>query len=203
MPVCRIGLTGGIGSGKSTVAAIWVSLGAQLIDTDGIAREITAREGAALPALMAEFGADIFGADGAMDRAHMRDKAFSDPAIRRRLEAVLHPIIGRLAQERAQSSSAPVVVFDVPLLGESSVWRERCDRILVVDCPETTQIERVVRRSGWSSTQVEQVIAQQSPRASRRALADAVVHNDDGCTPAQLSQEVRVLWRLWVNHAQG
>lgn len=203
MPVCRIGLTGGIGSGKSTVAAIWVSLGAQLIDTDAIAREITAHEGEALPALKAEFGADVVGVDGALDRARMRGLAFSDPAVRRRLESVLHPIIGRLALDRAQRSTAPVVVFDVPLLGESSVWRGRCDRILVVDCAESTQIDRVVRRSGWSAAQVQQVIAQQTPRSTRRALADAVIHNDDDCTAVQLSQAVAALWQFWAPPAKG
>lgn len=198
MPICRIGLTGGIGSGKSTVAAIWVSLGAMLVDTDAIAREITSPGGLALPALTRQFGADIVGPDGALDRVRMREMAFSDSAVRLRLENELHPIIGRVAMERALNSTAPVVVFDVPLLSESSVWRERCDRILVVDCREATQIDRVMRRSGWSAAQVHQVIAQQATRTQRRAIADAVVHNDDGCSAVHLTDQIGSLWRLWV-----
>jgi dephospho-CoA kinase len=198
MPACRIGLTGGIGSGKSTVAAIWVSLGAYLIDTDAIAREITAPDGAALPDLASAFGPGIIGADGALDRARMRDLAFSDPAVRRRLEGVLHPIIGRLADARSRQATAPVVVFDVPLLSESSAWRERCDRILVVDCDESTQIDRVMRRSGWSASEVQRVIAQQATRPERRAIADAVIYNDADCSTTRLADEIKALWRLWA-----
>lgn len=198
MPIRRIGLTGGIGSGKSTVAALWVSLGAKLIDTDAIAREITAPGGAALPALAREFGADIIGADGGLDRARMRAMAFEDPDAKRRLENHLHPVIGLLARQRAEQAEQAVVLFDVPLLSESSGWRDRCNRILVVDCSEATQIERVMRRSGWTATQVQQVIAQQSTRARRRAIADAVIYNDGGCTPADLAEQVSALWQLWV-----
>mgnify|MGYP006370253849 FL=1 len=198
MPIRRIGLTGGIGSGKSTVAAYWVTRGAKLIDTDVIAREITAPGGVALAALTREFGREIIGADGALDRGRMRAIAFADPGARRRLESHLHPIIGALALQREQQADEAVVLFDVPLLSESSAWRERCDRILVVDCSETTQIERVQYRSGWTASQVQQVIAQQASRSQRRAIADAVIYNDDGCTPAQLADLVDGLWRLWA-----
>lgn len=198
MPIRRIGLTGGIGSGKSTVAALWVALGARLIDTDAIAREITAPGGAALAALTREFGVDIIGSDGGLDRARMRALAFKDPDVKRRLENHLHPIIGMLARQRAEQAGQAVVLFDVPLLSESSVWRDRCNRILVVDCSEATQIERVMRRSGWTATQVQQVISQQSTRARRRAIADAVVYNDGDCTPADLAGQVNALWQFWV-----
>jgi dephospho-CoA kinase len=197
----HIGLTGGIGSGKSTVAQAFVALGATLVDTDAIARALTAPAGRALPALMAEFGDDIVGADGALDRERMRALAFGDAATKRRLESVLHPLIGD--QARAQAAAAgprAVIVYDVPLLAESSHWRARCQRIVVVDCSEAAQVERVMRRSGWPEAQVRAVIAQQATRERRRAIADAVIHND-GITPQQLHDEVRALWRLWVAQA--
>ncbi|MBZ8141326.1 dephospho-CoA kinase [Rubrivivax gelatinosus] len=194
----RFGLTGGIGSGKSTVAAMLAALGAAVVDTDAIARELTAPGGAALPALAAAFGPDIVGADGALDRDRMRALAFADPGAKRRLEAVLHPMIGAEALRRAEAAGARPVVFDVPLLAESAHWRARCDRILVVDCPEQTQVERVTRRSGWSEEAVRRVIAQQAPRAQRRRIADAVVFND-GKPLGDLEHEVRALWALWNN----
>ncbi len=195
----RIGLTGGIGSGKSTVAAHLVDLGAALVDTDAIARALTAPGGAALPALQAEFGPEIVGADGALDRARMRDLVFQNPEAKRRLEAVLHPLIGAQAQaeaETAQARGARAIVFDVPLLAESRHWRERCDRILVVDCDEETQVQRVMARSGWPEAQVRQVIAQQATRAQRRAAADAVIDND-GITLAALRRAVDAVWADW------
>ena len=198
MPIRRIGLTGGIGSGKSTIAALWVARGARLIDTDAIAREITAPGGAALAGLAMEFGDDIIGADGALDRGRMREIAFTDPGALRRLENHLHPIIGALAWQRAEEEAGSVVLFDVPLLSESSSWRDRCQRILVVDCSEATQVARVVQRSGWSEAQVRQVIARQATRPQRRAIADAVIYNDGGCTTARLAGQVEDLWRFWV-----
>lgn len=191
----RIGLTGGIGSGKSTVAAELVALGATLVDTDAIAHGLTGPGGAAMPALCEVFGAEVQNAQGALDRARMRALVFADPTAKRRLEAVLHPLIGRLALE--QAAAAPgCVVFDVPLLTESAHWRARCDRILVVDCAEATQISRVVLRSGWEEAQVRHVIAQQAPREARRRIADAVIFNDQLSLEA-LRAEVAALWRLW------
>lgn len=192
-----IGLTGGIGSGKSTVAQLLVAEGATLVDTDAIARTLTAPAGAALPTLIATFGAQIIGADGALDREAMRRLAFADPQAKRRLEAVLHPLIGAQAQREAEAATTDLVVFDVPLLAESSHWRARVDRVLVVDCSEVTQIERVLRRSGWSREVVERVIAQQAPRARRRAIADAVIHNDNGQTLDTLAHVVRRLLTRW------
>jgi dephospho-CoA kinase len=202
----RIGLTGGIGSGKSTVARAFVALGATLVDTDAIARALTAPGGAALPALQVEFGHDIVGADGALNRDRMRALAFGDAASKQRLESVLHPMIG--AQARAEAEAAgpqAVVLFDVPLLAESSHWRARCDRIVVVDCDVATQVARVMQRSGWPEAQVKAVIAQQASRERRRAIADAVIHNDS-ITEAQLAAQVRALWSIWVDagaHASG
>lgn len=198
----RIGLTGGIGSGKSTVARLWVSLGARLIDTDAIARELTAAGGAALPAIQREFGFGVLDPNGALDRGRMRDIAFADPTARRRLESVLHPMIGALAQQRASDATEPVVLFDVPLLAESSAWRRRCERIVVIDCLETTQVQRVMQRSHWSEAQVRKVIAQQSSRARRRAIADAVIYND-GRTVDDLAASVQALWRLWSSPLSG
>ncbi|HOM15097.1 MAG TPA: dephospho-CoA kinase [Rubrivivax sp.] len=197
MTALCIGLTGGIGSGKSTVAALLVELGAVLVDTDAIAHALTAPGGAALPALQQTFGDDIVAADGAMDRARMRALAFADAGARRRLEAVLHPMIGAEAERRAALALTQPVVFDVPLLSAGSAWRRRADRLLVVDCGEATQVQRVMQRSGWSAAQVRSVIAQQLPRAERRALADAVIHND-GLSSAALHTAVQTLWRHWT-----
>ncbi len=196
--VGRIGLTGGIGSGKSTVARTLVACGAALVDTDAIARALTAPGGAALPALAATFGPQIVGPDGALDRDRMRALAFADPAAKARLEGVLHPMIGAEAQRQAEAAGARPIVFDVPLLTESRHWRARVQRVLVVDCREATQVARVVARNGWSEDAVRRVIAQQAPRAARRAIADAVIFND-GVGPEALEAEVRALWALWNN----
>lgn len=196
-------LTGGIGSGKSTVAGFLVECGALLIDTDAIARELTASGGAAMPGLIQRFGATIATADGALDRGAMRQLAFMDLAARQALEAVLHPMIGSVAVARAQAAgSAPAVVFDVPLLGQASHWRSRVQRVLVVDCDEATQVERVVQRSGWDAETVRRVIAQQTARTARRTLADAVIFNQGLSLPA-LREEVRALWRAWVGPPVG
>ena len=175
-PYC-VGLTGGIGSGKSTVAAHFVRLGADLIDTDAIARELTAPGGAALPQLCSAFGQNILTADGALDRAAMRQRVFSDPAARQRLEAILHPRIRELALARSQASQAPYVLFDVPLLAESPAWQAHCARILVVDCPIELQINRVMARNGLPRAEVERILASQASRAQRLAIADDVIDN--------------------------
>ncbi len=189
-------LTGGIGSGKSTVARQLVALGAVLVDTDAIAHALTTPGGAAMPALRARFGDDVAGADGALDRARMRALVFADPAAKQALEAILHPMIGAEAQRQAAAAGDAVVVFDVPLLGPASHWRARCQRILVVDCSNETQVQRVMARSGWSDEQVRRVIDLQASREQRRALADAVIFND-GIDPEALAAEVRQLWALW------
>jgi dephospho-CoA kinase len=203
-PVRTIGLTGGIGSGKSTVAALLVGHGATLVDTDAIAHALTAPGGAAMPALRARFGDAVAGADGALDRAAMRARVFADPQAKRALEGILHPMIGAEAQRQAAlgaRSGSGVVVFDVPLLTESSSWRQRCQRILVVDCSARTQVQRVTVRSGWSAEQVQRVIDHQASRAARRAIADAVIHND-GLSADELAAEVAALWAHWAPSAE-
>ncbi len=194
--VRSIGLTGGIGSGKSTVARLLVGHGAVLVDTDAIARALTLPGGAAIAAIARRFGPAMIGADGALDRERMRAQVFADPSAKAALEAILHPRIGEQAEREAAAAAQRPVVFDVPLLTESSRWRARVERILVVDCEEDTQCRRVMQRSGWSESTVRAVIAQQAPRAARRAIADAVIHNDDLSLP-ELAHEVHVLWERW------
>lgn len=201
--VRRIGLTGGIGSGKSTVARHWQALGAVLVDTDAISRELTGPGGRAMPGLRELFGDQIAGPDGALDRDRMRSLAFSQPDARRLLESVLHPMIGTETRRRAEAAGDDVVVFDVPLLVESgSRWRAMVDRVLVVDCPREVQIARVVRRNGLAADVVERIIDQQADRAGRRACADAVIDNA-GSDPSPLAGAVAVLWQHWCAHAPG
>lgn len=193
----RIGLTGGIGSGKSTVAQRLVALGGVLVDTDAIARSLTLAGGAALPELQRVFGPEVVGSDGALDRDRMRSLVFSNAGAKTQLEAILHPLIGLEARRRADAAGDSVVVYDVPLLVESSHWRRRVDRVLVVDCPEALQVARVMQRSGWSEAAVRAVIAQQASRARRRATADAVIHNE-GLDLEGLGRRVAGLWAAWV-----
>jgi len=173
-----VGLTGGIGSGKSTVADLFVAQGAPLVDTDAIAHELTAAGGAAMPALRDAFGPAIADAAGALDRAAMRRLAFADPLARSRLEAILHPLIRDLSAQRCRAAAAPYVILAVPLLVESGSYRERCQRILVVDCPESLQIERVMARSGLSAEEARAILAAQASREQRLAIADDVLIND-------------------------
>lgn len=193
----RLGLTGGIGSGKSTVASMLVNHGAALVDTDAIAHRLTDVGGEAIPAVRACFGDDAVTHEGALDRAAMRVRAFGDAEVRRRLEAILHPLIGLHAQrEAAAAHAAPAIVFDVPLLVESSLWRARVDRVLVIDCLSKTQLERVCMRPGWTRDAAQRVIVLQAPREARRAAADAVIFND-GISLNELRHDVALLWDLW------
>jgi dephospho-CoA kinase len=195
MTALRIGLTGGIGSGKSTVGTMLASLGAAVIDTDLIARRLTMAGGAAIDAIRAAFGADFIDAGGALDRPRMRQAAFDDPPTRTRLEAILHPLIGvEVEREAGLAAAAPLLVFDVPLLVESGRWRSRVDAVWVVDCDEAVQIARVAARPGWSEAAARAVMAQQASRAARRAAADVVIHNQ-GISLAELAAEVHSLWR--------
>ena len=193
----RVGLTGGIGSGKSTVARSAVGLGATLIDTDAIARQLTMPGSVAIEPIRAAFGADFIDALGALDRVRMRNLAFSDTTAKRRLEVILHPLIGQEAEALAAASRASVIVFDVPLLVESGRWRARVEKVLVVDCAETTQVDRVVARSGWKPDAVLAVVRQQASRAQRRAAADAVLFNE-GVTLEQLGAHLAALWQRWM-----
>jgi dephospho-CoA kinase len=193
-----VGLSGGIGSGKSSVARRLAALGALVVDTDALAHALTAPGGAAIPAIAAAFGDDMIGPDGAMDRAKMRALVFGDPAQRQRLEAILHPMIGEATRAQASRAGAgQAVVFDVPLLAESGSWRARVDRVLIVDCSADTQVARVVARSGWTPEAVRRTIAQQATRAQRRAIADAVIVNET-LTLVQLDAEVDALWAAWT-----
>lgn len=202
--VTTIGLTGGIGSGKSTVARMLADLGAGIVDTDALARALTAPGGAALPAIADAFGANAIGRDGALDRAHMRTVVFAGPdaaRARQRLEAILHPLIltQALADARQLMQARPgwPVVFDVPLLVESGHWADRVDKVLVVECPPDEQVRRVMARSGWTEADVRRVIAQQASNAQRRAVADAVIVNH-AITLAALRAEVDRVWQAWA-----
>jgi dephospho-CoA kinase len=174
----RLGLTGGIGSGKSTVGARLQALGADLIDADAISRQSTAAGGAAIEAIRAAFGDSVIEPGGALNREAMRERAFSDATARQRLEAIVHPIVAREMAKLARSSPAACLVFDVPLLVESPRWRPQLDRIVVVDCSEATQIRRVRARSGWDEATTAAVIRQQASRAQRLSAADVVLFND-------------------------
>src|SRR5206468_7223542 len=175
-----VGLTGGIGCGKTTVADLFAARGAAVIDTDQIAHSLTAPHGAAMPALLAEFGPEYATPDGALDRAKMRALVFADPGARARLEAILHPRIREATAAAALLASGPYVIFVVPLLIESGTWRERVARVLAIDCPEEVQVARVMARNGLAEAQVRAIMAAQVTRAERQAAADDIILNDDG-----------------------
>ena len=175
-----VGLTGGIGCGKSTVADMFAALGASVIDTDQIAHALTAPHGAAMPALLAEFGEEFATPEGALDRARMRALVFRDDSARARLEAILHPRIRDATAAAASIATGDYVIFAVPLLIESGTWRERVTRVLAIDCPEALQVARVMARSGLPESQVRAIMATQVSREQRRAAADDIIVNDDG-----------------------
>lgn len=177
----RLGLTGGIGSGKSTVASQWVRLGARLIDADVLARATTAPGGAAIPKIREVFGPALLSAEGALDRDKMRQLAFTDATARARLEAIVHPLVGAAIAQAAQQATADGathLVFDIPLLVESAHWRRNLQQVMVVDCTTETQIQRVMQRNGLSRAEVENIMAAQTSRAQRLRAADVVLFND-------------------------
>ena len=173
-----VGLTGGIGSGKSAVATLLGELGASIIDTDAISHSLTAAGGAAMPAIETLFGSRYLTSEGALDRAAMRELVFSDQGARRQLESVLHPLIAQKTQVEANQANGLYLIFVVPLLVESGRWKDRVDRILVVDCSEQLQIERVTRRNNLSAGQVQAIMATQANRTQRLAAANDVVVNE-------------------------
>jgi dephospho-CoA kinase len=175
-----VGLTGGIGCGKTTVANLFADRGASVIDTDEIAHALTAPGGAAMPALVAEFGPNYATPDGALDRARMRELVFASPGARARLEAILHPRIRDATAAAAAIATGPYVIYVVPLLIESGTWRERVGRVLAIDCPEELQIARVMARSALQEAQVRAIMAAQVTREQRLAAADDVILNDAG-----------------------
>lgn len=184
--VTRIGLTGGIGSGKSTVATLWADAGAVVVDVDAISRQLTATGGAAIEGIRHEFGAAFITPQEALDRNAMRALVFEDHTARQRLEAIVHPLIGLAVARQTRlaiASSSRCIVYDVPLLAESSHWRGQVDWVLVVDCTPAVQIERTMQRSGLSRSAVEQIIAAQASREKRLRVADGVIFN------AELSME--------------
>lgn len=180
MPL-RIGLTGGIGSGKSTVGHMLSARGAAVIDADAIARSVTAANGAAIPAIAQTFGNAFINDQGALDRDRMRAHVFTNVQAKRTLEAIIHPLVAQETQRQAQvatDAGKHTLVFDVPLLVESGRWRTQVDRVLVVDCLVTTQIQRVMARNAFSREAVEKIIHAQASRAHRLAAADWVIYND-------------------------
>jgi dephospho-CoA kinase len=194
-----VGLTGGIGSGKSAAAQSFADLGAAVVDTDAIAHELTAPGGAAIAPIRAAFGADYITSGGALARARMRELVFADAARKRLLEAILHPLIREHSTERVLGTRSPYVILMVPLLVESGDYRRRCQRILVVDCPEALQVERVMARSGITAEQVRSIMATQATRAARLAAADDVIDNSGD--QEHLRREVETLHRRYLQIA--
>ncbi len=198
-----IGLTGGIGSGKSAAAEAFEKLGAAVVDTDAIAHELTAAGGAAVPEVRRLFGKAFVDASGAMDRKRMRDLVFSDAEKKQRLEDLLHPMIRAESQRRIEAvfagRTAPYAVHVVPLLVESPDYRARVGRVLVVDCPEALQLSRVRQRSGLPESEVRRIIASQIQRERRLAAADDVIDNSGSI--AALQQQVRALHEKYLAQA--
>jgi dephospho-CoA kinase len=177
----RLGLTGGIGSGKSTVSGMLGYMGAATIDADAISKSVTASGGTAIAAIETAFGSAMLNSEGALDREKMRKLIYSDPNAKARLEAIIHPLVGQAISEqakRAESISAACIVFDIPLLVESKHWRASLDRILVVDCTEETQISRVMSRNSLADAEVRTILVSQARRPQRLAAADIVLFND-------------------------
>lgn len=191
-----VGLTGGIGSGKSTVADLFVEKGVVLVDADAIAHELTRPHGAAMPSVIAEFGPVALDAYGALDRTAMRQLVFAEPGARVRLENILHPLIRQISTERCQAAQSPYAILAVPLLIESEGYRQRCDRVVAVDCPEQLQIERVIARNGLSVGEVRAIMAAQATRAQRLAVANDVIINDADL--ANLAWQVNTLHEKYL-----
>jgi len=196
----KLGLTGGIGSGKTTLAGIFAKVGDRVVDADAIARNVTAAGGAGIAPIAQAFGSCAIGADGALDRGWMRNLVFDDKTAKLRLEHIVHPPVAlEVARNTllAQADGVRCLVFDIPLLVESGHWRKRLDRILVVDCPVATQVERVVHRSGLHPSAIEKIIAAQASRLQRRQAADFVIFNE-GKTLDEIGQEL-----AWVGAQFG
>lgn len=195
-----VGLTGGIGSGKSAVAALFAGLGVSVVDTDEIAHELTRSGGEAIAPIRAAFGDQAIARDGALDRAAMRKLAFGDARERNRLEAILHPMIRAESSRRLERAAGPYAILVIPLLVESGVDRSRTPRVLVVDCPEASQLERVMRRSGLPEAEVRAILATQATRAQRLAAADDVI--DNAGVPQALEGQVARLHEKYLTLAR-
>jgi dephospho-CoA kinase len=196
-----VGLTGGIGSGKSAAAAEFGRLGATVVDTDAIAHELTLAGGAAMAQVRRLFGDDFVDASGALDRAKMRTLAFRDPAAKKKLEQLLHPMIRAESERRIAAASGPYVVHVVPLLVESPGYRQRVTRVLVVDCPEDVQVERVRQRSRLSEEEIRRIVASQAKREERLAAADDVI--DNSASLDALHKQVRELHSRYLELSRG
>ena len=196
-----VGLTGGIGSGKSAAAAEFERLGATVVDTDAIAHELTQSGAPAIAEIQKLFGPGLIEASGAMDRKKMRDRVFADPAARKKLEGLLHPLIREESSRRIARAQGPYVIHVVPLLVESPDYRSRVDRVLVVDAPEEIQVERVRRRSGLGEDEVRAIVAAQVPRAQRLAAADDVIENRG--TIDALREQVAALHRKYLEYSKA
>ncbi len=197
--VLRIGLTGGIGSGKSTVSSLLGQLGATIIDADAVSRSVTQSGGQAITPIREAFGSEFISPDGAMDRELMRKLVYESPAERYRLESIIHPLVGQETARQAEAAvraGSPLIVFDIPLLVESRIWRSRLDLIMVVDCVPSIQIERVVARSGLSVPTVQGIIDAQASRVTRLRAADIVIRNVD-LSLAELAREVTQIGALF------
>ncbi|MDB5806180.1 MAG: dephospho-CoA kinase [Betaproteobacteria bacterium] len=198
-----VGLTGGIGSGKSAAGAEFEKLGVAVIDSDAIAHALTAPGGAAIEPVRAAFGAAFIGANGAMDRGRMREHVFNAPAERARLEAILHPLIRTETAAQARAATSAYVVLMIPLLVEAARrdpdWRTRFDRIAVVDCSEATQVRRVMARNGYTEEAVQRILSAQASRADRLAAADDVIDNEGAV--AALAPQVARLHRSYLHLA--
>ena len=193
MPLVRLGLTGGIGSGKSTVARSLAELGAAIVDTDAIARDLTAAGGLAMALIAAAFGHEFVTPAGALDRERMRTLVFTDATARNQLESIIHPLVGLEAQRQASSAAdggRACIVFDIPLLVESSIWRQKLDKVLVVDCTPEVQIKRVMARSELKRDTIEKIISSQIGREQRLGAADIVIDNVN-LSLSELVDEVR------------
>jgi dephospho-CoA kinase len=190
MPYC-VGLTGGIGSGKSSAARLFQALGAGVVDVDDISHALTKPGGAAIADIASAFGQEFIAADGSLDRARMRELVFKDPQAKGRLEAILHPLIGKHARHQVVHAGQPYVLLVVPLLLEKNAYQDMVQRIAVVDCAEQTQIERTMRRSGITESAVRAIMAAQLSRTDRLAQADDILHNDGD--ENTLRQQVAIL----------
>jgi dephospho-CoA kinase len=191
----RLGLTGGVGSGKSTVAKLLAALGAVVIDADAISRSLTATDGAAIETIKQQFGEIMISADGSLSRNRMRDLVFTDSEAKNRLESIIHPLIKLEIQRQEQSAislGTKLIIYDIPLLVESTNWRPVLDQVLVVDCLEQTQIERVMARNALKKEDVKKIIANQASRKMRNSAADIVIFNDS-ITVEQLREQVTLV----------
>ena len=195
LPIPRVGLTGGIGSGKSTVAQMLIARGAYLIDADAIARTVTLAGGAAIAPIAKVFGTNYIQADGALDRDRMRQHVFNHPSAKQQLEAIIHPLVAQEGQRQAElgiASGAQALLYDIPLLVESGRWRPQLDNVWVVDCHPETQIQRVMTRNQLPREAIEKIITAQATRSQRLKAADVVVANE-GISLSELKNLVQNL----------